>query len=74
MKGWPWVPVAVSELVIAGAEAAEWIAMTRPSGELVPAALLAVMLAVVTPAAEGVPVMTPVTGLMASPAGSPVAA
>ncbi len=72
MKGTPTVPAAFRVLVMTGGNSVVLMVMTSVL-VLVPAEFVAEIDTFVTPAAVGVPEMTPVVVLTDSPGGRPVA-
>ena len=66
------MPVAVRELLMTGAATAALTVRVKVALP-VPPALVALMVTLLVPATDGVPVMAPVPVLMLKPAGKPVA-
>jgi hypothetical protein len=73
--GVPTVPGAVTGPTIMGTIPTDAIVIVRvEAGKVVPVVFVAVIVTIVTPAADGVPVMAPVTESRTRPAGRGLAA
>jgi hypothetical protein len=67
------VPLAVPALVITGADGRAALIVSESVAEPVPPLLVALIVTEEVPEVVGVPVMRPLTVLIESPAGNPVA-